>query len=280
MRYRIKDIYEQAYQSETPLLSDLSNEVWSAIYPYVKDDNGDATTYNFMTDYLNSNQYQRLDSRFAAVYGEKYFLKESDSLLNCLTTVKMDMTNEIIAHLPELARLYYTLQLSYNPLYNKDVRDTETMSGDDTHKHEGVLTDSKENGDTRTEYTHEGLADSGKPTGNTGVTDHRQTETEYAVPTNEQTEYEERKTVTDTETTRTAETAKDTSTVTHGRGVTTETDHTETITHDTTRELWSRGNQGITKSTELLRDEYNLRLSTAFWDALYKLTTNNYISYL
>lgn len=280
MRYKIKEIYEQAYQSETPLLSDLSNEVWQAIYPYVKDDNGDATTYNFMTDYLDSNQYQRLDSRFAAVYGDKFFIKESDNIINCLATFKMNMTNEIITHLPELARLYYALQLSYNPLYNKDVRDTETVTGDDTHKHEGVLTDSKENGDTQTEYTHEGLTDSGKPTGNTGVMDHMQTDTEYAVPTNDTTEYEERKKVTASEPMRSAETATDVSTVTHGRGITTETDHTETITHDTTRDLWSRGNQGITKSTELLRDEYSLRLSTAFWDALYKLVTTNYISYL
>lgn len=278
--FKISELYEQNYQNNTPMFSDISLEVWDAIYPYVKDDNGELTDYNFMKDYLSDNLFKRLDSRFNSLYGDKFFLKESDNIVNCLATFKMDMTNEIISRINELARLYYAVQIPYNPLYNKDVRDTETIRGGDTHTHEGVLSDSKETGNTTTSIAHDAITDSGKPSGINNVSEHTQTITNSAVPYNETTEYEQTSEVTNSDAMRTVEGSSDSSTVTHGRGVKTETNHTETVDRNETRELWSRGNQGVTKSTELMRDEYDMRLSVAFWDSLFKLITYDYIAYL
>lgn len=106
---RLIDIYGAKSDENEPLFNIESPES----YPVFKD-----SSANFITDYLSD--YANFDFYTVRMYGERIakfishddleILEEFDKIINSILSI----------HLPEWARLYYALDLKYNPIYNVD----------------------------------------------------------------------------------------------------------------------------------------------------------------
>lgn len=106
---RLLDIYGEKKEEDKPLFAITS----PANYPTFEDSEA-----NFINDYLLD--HENFDVYAARMYGERItrfvseddaeILEEFDSIINSILSV----------HLSEWARLYYALDLKYNPIYNVD----------------------------------------------------------------------------------------------------------------------------------------------------------------
>lgn len=106
---RLFDIYGAKVESEDPLFNITTPEN----YPTFED-----STANFIDDYLMD--FTDFDFYAVRMYGERIarflsredeeIIEEFDKIINSILSV----------HLTEWARLYYALDLKYNPIYNVD----------------------------------------------------------------------------------------------------------------------------------------------------------------
>lgn len=122
---RLIDIYDAKKEEDEPLFNIESPEN----YPEFED-----STANFIVDYLAD--HESFDMYAARMYGERItrflsfedaeILEEFDSIINSILSV----------HLSEWARLYYALDLKYNPIYNVDGT-TTTVYGE-THREDNI----------------------------------------------------------------------------------------------------------------------------------------------
>lgn len=122
---RLIDIYGAKVEEEKPLFAIASPE------NYPEFDDSEA---NFIVDYLAD--HENFDSYTARMYGERItrflsfedadILDEFDKIINGILSV----------HLSEWARLYYALDLKYNPIYNVD--GTTTTEYGETHREDNI----------------------------------------------------------------------------------------------------------------------------------------------
>ena len=212
---RLIDIYGAKVEEEDPLFNIVSPEN----YPEFED-----STANFIEDYLAD--YENFDFYTVRMYGERIsrflsfedteILDEFDKIINGILSV----------HLSEWARLYYALDLKYNPIYNVDGVTTtvygETERNDDYAKR------------TRTDK----------------FPLHETTDTSFSVAYDSTTEKEEGKvTSSDPAHDNVYEDAAHKDTFT-------EEEHTDTVTR--------KGNQGVTMTQQMLEAEFEVRKKSFF----------------
>lgn len=201
----------------------------------------DGNTSNFITDY-NTNK-TKYDRYFLKHYGQMSIDLESSDPEDLAAEFKDECLGVLYVYLTNWARLYYALSLDYNPLYNVDGTET-TVYGTHVETFAEGQREHTEGAKSRT---------NGAQTN---------TSTEYAVAFDSALEKETGK-AEDSVGAQTNTEATYTNTDTHALDTSTSQTHTDTLTR--------QGNIGVTKSTDLLRDEVKLRREFAFYDNLFKV---------
>lgn len=209
-------------------------------YPVIE-----GNTSNFITSY--NNQKEKYDRYFLKHYGNMSVDLEATDTEDIVDEFKDEVLGILYVYLENWARLFYALSLEYNPLYNVDGTETTVYGAHTSTFNEGQR-QHIEGAKSRT---------SGQRS---------DTSTSYTVAFDSTTEKEDGKSsdVTGAQT-NTEETY--TNTDTHALDTTVSQTHTDTLTR--------QGNIGVTKSTDLLRDEVKLRQEFAFFDNLFKVMIEN-----
>lgn len=202
-------------------------------------------TSNFITAY--NTHKEKYDRYFLKHYGNMSVDLESSDPEDIEQEFKDECLGILYVYLDNWARLFYALSLDYNPLYNVDGTET-TIYGQHVETFAEGQRQHIEGAKSRT---------SGERTDNS---------TNYTVAFDSTTEKEDGKTV-DLTGSQTNTEATYTNTDTHGQDTSTSQTHTDTVTR--------QGNIGVTKSTDLLRDEVKLRQEFAFFDNVFKVFVEN-----
>lgn len=291
--WKLKDLYKGLGSSS--LLFD------SFLSPFYPDIEGNES--NFLTDYATSHAV--FDKAFAHKFGERVIDLESDTLSDAITEFRGITSGVAMLNLSNWARLYYALSLDYNPLYNVDglttfthgaTSKTFTYGKDKTTSQYGATQDTTQYGATQ-DTTQYGATQDTTQYGATQKTDGASTDTDtnYAVSFDAATEKETSKAVRENGSKITSELAHQdqTSSIQHSdisssiqhSDIASSLAHTDTAERDarsdgetTTQYVDTelrQGNIGVTKSTELLRDAYDLYTQTkGFWDTIFKILAN------
>ena len=236
----------------------------------------EGNTSNFLTDY--NSAYKKFDRYFINNFGSRtyYSIFDPETDAETLAAWKDDVKSVLSVYLDSWARLYYALSLQYNPLYNVDGTTETTYS-------QKILTD---NMGARSETDQIGAKDRSDIMGARSETDtigakettngaRSDTSTDYSVSFDSATEKETGKSVDGigqqiinegsqsnghTATTYTDRHTEEQHTDTHSAlayiDTHTEGQHTETVTR--------YGNIGVTKSSELLESEFEIRKRNFF----------------
>lgn len=273
-QYKVSEIISEILNTgDCNLLCDYSNydsAFWTNVYPTILDDAGDEVTTNFMHDLFNYTAWvgtsttfgRMLDRAFGVKYGDLVTIHEYDNVTDAMAGLQELSTATILSKLPDLARLYYALSLQYNPLYNKDATETITQEGTIADAHTGD-DDREIKGKTQDLTTN---ASTGARDGQ-GLDNAIVTEDASKVPYNNVNHYD-----TDRVETETPVMGSDSTSINN-------VDYHDTVqynsdltkTFDKTDTHRSYGNLGVTKSTDLLESEYQLRMQRGFWDYVYHL---------
>ena len=273
--WKLKDLYKGLGSSS--LLFD------SFLSPFYPDIEGNES--NFLTDYATSHAV--FDKAFTHKFGERVIDLESDTLSDAITEFRGITSGVAMLNLSNWARLYYALSLDYNPLYNVDGLTTYTHGAqsetysygkDKTTSQYGATQDTVQYGATEdtTEY------------GATSRTEgaHLDTDTDYKMSYDSATEKEAGKATHDNAAKTTTELLHtDTQSSIQHSDISSSLQHTDTAERDARSDGKSttqyvdtelrQGNIGVTKSTELLRDVYDLYTQTkGFWDTIFKILAN------
>lgn len=273
--WKLKDLYKGLGTSS--LLFD------SFLTPFYPDIEGNES--NFLTDYATSHAV--FDKAFSHKFGERVIDLEADTLSDAITEFRGITSGVAMLNLSNWARLYYALSLDYNPLYNVDglttythgaTSETYTFGKDKTTSQYGATQDTVQYGATQdtTEY------------GATSRTEgaNTDTDTNYAVSFDSAAEKETSKAVRENGSKTTTETLHtDTQSSIQHSDISSSLQHTDSTERDarsdgktTTQYIDTelrQGNIGVTKSTELLRDAYELYTQTkGFWDTIFKILAN------
>lgn len=273
--WKLKDLYKGLGTSS--LLFD------SFLTPFYPDIEGNES--NFLTDYATSHAV--FDKAFTHKFGERVIDLEADTLSDAVTEFRGITSGVTMLNLSNWARLYYALSLDYNPLYNVDglttythgaTSETYTFGKDKTTSQYGATQDTVQYGATEdtTEY------------GATSKTEgaHLVTDTDYVMSYDSATEKESGKQTHDNAAKTTTELLHtDTQSSIQHSDISSSLQHTDSTERDARSDGKSttqyvdtelrQGNIGVTKSTELLRDAYDLYTQTkGFWDTIFKILAN------
>lgn len=190
---------------------------------------------NFLTDY---NTYKEdYDRFFVHEYGEMCVDLYSDNDSDAADEFKDELKSILRIYLDSWARLYYALNIDYNPIYNVEEH-TETIYGQHVTDHELGQRQHTEGNKSRTFGQHDDTS-----TGSTWAYDsaawvnHDKSVDNIGAQTNTEASY-----------TNTDSAVKDTDT---------SKQHTDTVNRS--------GNIGIVSATELLEKEEKLRRSYSFF---------------
>lgn len=270
MKKKVIDLYKyyEGTSHNSGFVLPPANEV---TYPTIE-----GNTSNFLTDY--NAAYQKFDRYFINNFGSRtyYSIFDPETDAETLAAWKDDVSSILSVYLDSWARLYYALSLQYNPLYNVDGTTETTYS-------QKTLTD---NMGARSETDQIGAKDRSDIMGARSETDtigakettngsRSDTSTDYSVSFDSATEKETGKSVDGigqqiinegsqsnghTATTYTDRHTEEQHTDTHSAlayiDTHTEGQHTETVTR--------YGNIGVTKSSELLESEFEIRKRNFF----------------
>ena len=233
----INTLYKYSKEHNTPLLINSN----SLVYPTIE-----GSTVNFLTDYETNKA--ELDRMFWLRYSSmKTILPEDDITLDEFFLNWKDSVKSVFYfYLEGWARLYYALDIAYNPIWNYDGENTRTTKG----KVEGLS-----GSDTITDTIAQKQKDLVYAQDTT-------TSTSSEVPFDSIVEKEVGKNV-DIRGSRTDSITDHNYVDTHATafGKKNEVDYTETeIKH---------GNQGTTTTQQMLREEFELR-KQAFWDNVFR----------
>lgn len=236
---KIKEINKYLKDLEEPA-SLVIPEAITESYPEIIDESGQVSDVNFTSDYQDLfNEYDRY---FVKHYGEMSIDLESSDMEDVVSEWYSENYGVFAVYLQNWARLYYALSLQYNPLYNVD--------GTETHLY----------GQHEEEFT-EGQRQHIEGAKQNTIGSRTDTSTNYSVSYDAATEKEDGKTE-DVSGQQINNEATYTNTDTHAKDVSLSKTHTDTVTR--------KGNIGVTKSTDLLRDEFRLRMEKAFFDVVFK----------
>lgn len=273
--WKLKDLYKGLGTSS--LLFD------SFLTPFYPDIEGNES--NFLTDYATSHAV--FDKAFTHKFGERVIDLESDTLSDAITEFRGITSGVAMLNLSNWARLYYALSLDYNPLYNVDglttfthgaQSETYSYGKDKTTSQYGATQDTMQYGATQDTTEYGATSDT--------IGTHTDTATNYAVSFDAATEKETGKTsnVIGSQTNTSLLHTDVASSIQHS-DISSSLQHTDTAERDARSDGKSttqyvdtelrQGNIGVTKSTELLRDAYDLYTQTkGFWDTIFKILAN------
>lgn len=249
----INEIYHYSKVNNKCLLINQNEHTYPTI---------EGNTSNFLTDYKNN--YKKLDRMFNRFYGERtYFMPLEDSAsIGDFYEDFHEMVNSILSmHLLDFARIYYALSKDYEPLWNKEGKETTQHSGF-ISKETGTTT----NTDTMAERNAEDTTKTGGLGSNDSIVKGVSDTINSSVPYDMHDFKDTDKTKTETTPTITKSNSKqeeyeDEHTTTHGKNVET----TEKI------ETTYGGNIGVTKTSELITDQFILYTQNNFWrDVVFK----------
>lgn len=273
--WKLKDLYKGLGTSS--LLFD------SFLTPFYPDIEGNES--NFLTDYATSHAV--FDKAFTHKFGERVIDLESDTLSDAITEFRGITSGVAMLNLSNWARLYYALSLDYNPLYNVDglttfthgaQSETYSYGKDKTTSQYGATQDTMQYGATQDTTEYGATSDT--------IGTHTDTATNYAVSFDAANEKETGKSsnVIGSQTNTSLLHTDVASSIQHS-DISSSLQHTDTAERDarsdgksTTQYIDTelrQGNIGVTKSTELLRDAYDLYTQTkGFWDTIFKILAN------
>ena len=301
MKYRLKDLKSLLSDGATPvtlLTVDTDPTNWSNIIPTigVPED----FTLNFMTDgyfsdifltdSVNGYAAFALDTDYLTRYGDKWILGDFEDKEDALAFVQTSAQYAILSKAADLQRLFYTLTVEYNPLFNKDVKDVKTVVG--TMNQKGVAGTLEETSHTGTVSdatsgeveNSEASTISGKDGANGTIDSFKTTTTNKRVPYNgsEEVETDKSEVVSDVSKTQEGRTNNvDYSTTRTYLNTDTKTaDYTDTDSANYTETTTSQGNQGLTMSEQMINAEYDLRIKRSFWAYVYKLALDHITYYM
>ena len=269
MKAKIKELYKNYIDTHerTPFLfpSDVT-------YPTIE-----GNTSNFITDYVTN--HAALDRYFVMNFGERTYnslFANPDTLSGLFTEWKTDISSVLSVYIESWARLYYALNLDYNPLYNVDGTTETTYSQKQLTDTMGARSESDVIA-SRDRSDIMGARSETESIGQKEITNgtRSDTSTDYSVSYDSATEKETGKSVDAIGQQIVTEGAQS-----NGHTSATYTDrHTEeahtdthsalgyTDTHTTgqhTETVRRFGNIGVTKSSELLESEFEIRKRNFF----------------
>ena len=268
--YKLKELIAETSIDESVLSTSNYISVIRTIMKPITDTDGqtvDSELYDFMEYFSESHDFGTighiLDKSYETKYGDLVTVIEYGDVTEALTDIQERSSAVLLSKVDDLARLYYALNLSYNPLYNKDATETHTQTGSYEDANSGQ--DSTRTAGTVQDSTSK--ATTGKRDGE-ALLEYKTTEKESVSPDSDNQYYESRKNEIENDVSGTDSETKNevdyTATTTNGKKVKrTYTDFTMTDR--------SFGNLGVTKSTDLLQAEYDTRMRYGFWNYVYDI---------
>lgn len=231
-------------------------------YPVIE-----GNTSNFINDYLA--MAPNLDKLIVLQYGQRIFDFYEDMFQDDNDfTAWMATTDAIVSkHLKDWAHLYYGLSLDYNPLYNVDGTEVTSYGATTNTNQYGATENTNQYGQTINTYK------SGSKSTSTTTGERINSETAFGMAYPDNARHEKAHTEqnlgsgTDSSTTQPY---TDTNTIGQHTDTSSSIAHTDTSSgaahEDTVRRF---GNIGITKSSDLILAEYELRKKN-FFDEIFK----------
>lgn len=286
---KIKKIYDYAVKENKKLLFDAQG----ITYPTIE-----GNTSNFLTDY--ETNHEELDRMFYIKYSGMDPIIPDDAIEDVFRDWKMSCRAILAYYINTWARLYYTLSLDYNPIWNVDGTTTrrtqgktEGLSGTDaTTMTRGARSETDSYGQKQLtdQYGQKQNTDLYGQDKNTHVEGGKgSTSTDYEVPFDSGVEKEVGKNVSSEDTFTNTDT-RDTRTDIHTEGTHTDT-HTDAMHSDThtaltytdsdstlygkqnnvdyTETETRHGNIGVTSTQKLITESYDVA-KLNFWDLVYK----------
>lgn len=268
--YKLRELIEETSIDESILSTSDYLSIIQSVMPHITDTDGqsvESDLYDFIAYFSTSYNWgingHMLDKAFETKFGELLTVREYESVTEALFDVQERSSAVLLSKVDDLTRLYYALNLSYNPLYNKDATETHTQTGSYEDANSGQ--DSTRTAGTIQDST--GKVTTGKRDGES-LLEYKTTEKESVSPDSNNQYYESRKNEIENDVSGTDSETKNevdyTTTTTNGKKVKrTYTDFTLTDR--------SFGNLGVTKSTDLLQAEYDIRMKYSFWSYVYDI---------
>lgn len=118
MKKKIKQIKDLMYEDNELLLFQDPD-----LYPYPAIEGSDDNFISYYEDYGTD-----LDAYFVKEYGDRYVEYDVETDGDFLDAWQQDLYSTVLVYLDAWARLYYALNISYNPVYNVEEH-TETIYG-------------------------------------------------------------------------------------------------------------------------------------------------------
>ena len=273
MKKTIKQLYNENYSAVSP--TGFLFPASGIVYPTIE-----GNTSNFLTDY-NANK-EEFDRYFVKCYGERVYDSLEEESPDILAEWKIDVKAILRVYLESWARLYYALSLQYNPLYNVDGTTRTTYSNQTNSDVMGARSESDIYG-ARDKSDIMGARSESDSYGAKETTNGTRSDntTSYSVSFDSATEKETGKSVdsigqqtvtegqhSDSHTATTYTDRHTEATVTDSHTANTYTDTHNIGTHTETTERF--GNIGVTKSSELLESEFEIR-KKAFFENIFKV---------
>ena len=233
MKKTIKELntYIKSQQQNRQL---LFGDATGYLYPNIPDDN-----HNFISDY--NLAYELYDAYFVKEYGDRIVEYDVDTISELFAAWYYDITATTYVFIDAWARLYYALNINYNPVYNVEEH-IETEYGE--HETENVIGER-----SRTKGQQQNTRGGGTDTStiaNVAIDSVLEKES------SKQTDVIASRTDTDGSRTDTEEEATDT---------TTSKTHTDTVDRS--------GNIGTVSATELLTKEIDQKKRLSFFKTIF-----------
>lgn len=274
------DINRNKYTFDFGILSHFSKSVWQSIYPVLYNDDGEIDTNNFMvyynTSFNDSLGYEHkncdlIEDAWCSKHGEMVYYKEFENERDAVDSFVNDCQSSVFLHLNELARMWQVINADYCPLFNKDVTDVRTVKGtlEDVEDIEYFSDDTVGKTEDR-----EQSSDKGSRNGN-ALTNYTETTQNSVVPENNTNFYDADMSTT----TKDVESVDIKSVNNVDYSITHNAENTHTKETDYTETTVSRGNQGVTMSQQMIDAEVKLRMTSAFWDYVYKIVIEPLLMY-
>lgn len=123
MKASVKKLHQTAKTLNKPL---LMSAALSNYYPTIIDSDGEASTINFINDYITHSEYY--DNYATFQFGQRVYDSDNDTYTSVFNDWLEECDSIVMVHLDSWARLYYALSLQYNPIWNVDGVEKEVYS--------------------------------------------------------------------------------------------------------------------------------------------------------
>lgn len=276
MKKTIKEVYniikEEPTYTSFPL---LFSESWATDYPVFDTE----ITDNFVEDY--NDNYDTFDKYFVRKHGKKFVDFDAETQTELVDEWREMMKGILRIYLDSWARLYYTLHINYNPVFNVEEHTTSTYGEHETEDSYGQDLNTDVYGQKQQTNLY-GQTQKTNQYGQKQTTNGQRTDdtTNYEVAYDSGTEKEKNKstdvigsqTITENQRTDTETGTQHTDTITNNTFTDT---HTRSARKDTTTSgehvdtVDRMGNIGVVSAMDLIKQEEEFRRKYAFFDNVF-----------